>query len=153
MSDDVNVDPALFRLRAFEEEWLEPLAARATADTPLDTLLLLEAEAWLGMGQDVAYFAAQSLSLPLSRQDFSDSSASACLAEWIRSTGAPTDLDAARFGRALSDAREDLTSRRRELLHLLLFADNAEWDLAYHELVQFCWLVERQALPWRERET
>jgi hypothetical protein len=51
----VTVDPALFRLRAFEEEWIAPLIEDAASDTALNHLLLTEAHSWVVLGTAIGY--------------------------------------------------------------------------------------------------
>jgi hypothetical protein len=87
MMAETFVDPALFRLRAFEVEWLEPLLNDLYDDLSAEaalvrvrmesdgTALLLyaliaEAYRWLTVGQQVGYFAQTSPSTsPLSLAD------------------------------------------------------------------------------------
>ncbi len=142
---EVSVNPPLFRLRAFEEEWLEPLIESVDAETPLDEVLLVEAERWLALGKAVGYFADRPLWTQ--RAQRAEAPSVTPLADWIRSRPAPPGLDAAGFDRALSHAREDLTTQRRELLCLVLFAPDDEWAQSIDELREFVRLVGRKQVP------
>lgn len=146
MMTEILVDPALFRLRAFEVEWLEPLktelsdlSARSVESTPergrttdsdssalLLYVLIAEADRWLTMGQQLGYFAPTSASaypLPLA-----EPSQLQWLLGAIRSESAlPPGLGAREFSRALSEARDGLTAERREFLRLVCFAEEVEW--------------------------
>jgi SIR2-like domain len=142
MMVDTFAEPALFRLRTFEAEWLEPLlndlydrAAKAALSRgytePDGTGLLLyaliaEAYHWLTIGQQVGYFAqAKPSTSPLLLAEPPE-------LEWllraIRSqTELPPGLGIQEFARALSEARDDLTAERREFLRLVCFAEEIEW--------------------------
>jgi lipopolysaccharide/colanic/teichoic acid biosynthesis glycosyltransferase len=69
------------------------------------------------------------------------------IAEWIRGRPVPKRLSPAAFDRALSDAREDLTPHRRELLRLILFAPDEEWDRAIVEVHRFARLLRKRRRP------
>lgn len=129
----VVVDPALFRLRVFEDEWIDPLIELAATGSPLDAILLVEAERWLVLGRAVGYFADR----PLRRElpDPGPPSSAEAITRWIRSRPAAPSFDAVAFERALSEAREDLTPHRRELLRLVAFASDDAWHEAIDGLL------------------
>jgi hypothetical protein len=142
MMANTFVDPALFRLRTFEVEWLEPLLndlydrsaestlARGRMESDGTALLLhaliAEAYRWLTVGQQVGYFAQTSPSTsPLSLAEPLE-------LEWLLSAirsqaELPPGLGIREFARALSEARDDLTAERREFLRLVCFAEEVEW--------------------------
>ena len=143
MMAETFVDPALFRLRAFEVEWLEPLLndlyddlsteaalARGRMESDGTALLLYaliaEAYRWLTVGQQVGYFAQTYPSTsPLSLADPPELER---LLSTIRSQPElPPGLGIREFARALSEARDDLTAERREFLRLVCFAEEVEW--------------------------
>jgi hypothetical protein len=122
-----RVDPPLFRRRTFEEEWQAPLIPAARMGDPLSTIFLAEADAWLSFGAELGYFsAADSPSTPRECQSLR---ARAVIAS-IGQLRLPFGLGAPKFAQALSDAREDLTENRRELLQRILFSSPAEWEQA-----------------------
>lgn len=116
---DTFVDPALFRLRTFEVEWLEPLhddlynrsveavLARGRMESNGNALLLytliVEAHRWLTIGQQVGYFAQTHPSVsPLSLAEPPE-------LEWLLSTirsqaELPPGLGVREFARAPSEA-------------------------------------------------
>lgn len=123
------VDPALFRLREFEAQWLEPLKAPLFLEADALTLklvLVAEAERWHSWGQQVGYFAQPDGEPSLDPGDeFND---------YLGAAELPEDLDVPMFARELSYAREDLTPERRELLRLVFFAGEFEWSVRVAEL-------------------
>jgi conflict system STAND superfamily ATPase/SIR2-like protein len=154
MMADTFVDPALFRLRAFEVEWLEPLlndlhdrSTEVTLDrgrmewdsaTLLLYALIAEAYRWLTVGRQVGYFAQTYPSTsPLLLADPPELER---LLSAIRSpTELPPGLGIREFARALSEARDDLTAERREFLRLVCFTEEAEW---FERLKQISTLAE-----------
>jgi hypothetical protein len=154
MMADTFVNPALFRLRAFEVEWLEPLLAdlhdRSTESALArgrmewdSTALLLyaliaEAYRWLTVGQQVGYFAHTYPST--SYLSLADPPELERLLSTIRSQPElPPGLGIREFARALSEARDDLTAERREFLRLVCFTEEAEW---FERLKQISTLAE-----------
>jgi transcriptional regulator with XRE-family HTH domain len=144
MMADTFVDPALFRLRAFEVEWLEPLKTELydrtrgrTAESDSTALLLCalvaEAERWLTVGQQVGYFThTSSATSPLSLPDPPE-------LEWLLSTirsqiEFPSGFGIQEFGQALAEARDDFTAERREFLRLVYFTDEVEWLERLHQI-------------------
>jgi tetratricopeptide (TPR) repeat protein len=135
MAPEEKVEPALFRLRVFEEQWLQPLRS-AAADDPLDLALLTEAERWISIGGSVGYFAAASGGQPMSAIEAPTTEAK-MIVKWIGELRPPQDLDAATFSQALAIAREDLTPERRSFLRLAIFASEDEWNEAVGSLSSF----------------
>ena len=143
MMADVFVDPALFRMRTFEVEWVEPLKAELSKllDRSVDTtqtraksdgtvlllhVLITEADRWLAIGQQVGYFAQASPSAyPSSLAEAPE--LKLFLNAISSQTELPPGLGVREFARALSEARDDLTTERREFLRLVCFAEEAEW--------------------------
>lgn len=117
-----HIDPALFRLRAFESDWLAPLL-RAT-DSSLTRLLAAEAEQWITLGQRVGFFA---------QTPQRDATRGGRSPEFDRFF-APGEVEPSNFAGILSDAQDDLTSARREFLRLLLFAPEPEFERAVEGL-------------------
>jgi tetratricopeptide (TPR) repeat protein len=123
----VASDPARFRLRAFERDWLEPLLEGE--DSPLRSLLLSEAEAWLTLGQKLGYFGAGPVD-PRLRDRPRDA-----LEDAVGEFGA-VSLGSAEFAHRLLEAQDDLTGERREFLELALFAEEREWRERLAELAE-----------------
>jgi tetratricopeptide (TPR) repeat protein len=142
MTLEAHANPPLFRLRVFDEHWLEPLRSAATEGSSLDYLLAVEAEQWIGIGVAVGYFAAIE-GRPASGLE-APSAESAAIAEWICALEPPSDLDAATFSQALEVAREDLTSDRRSFLQLAVFASGDEWKEAIKDLSSFRASLQRE---------
>lgn len=119
------VDPALFRLRAFEADWLTPLLDAPPSE--LNAVLAAEAQRWLSLGMDVGYFA----EAPLVGPQFAGP-----LPEEVAGffQGELPIIDIADFGLALTQAQDDLTLERREFLDLVFFADDAVWHSHLHEV-------------------
>lgn len=127
-----RVDPPLFRRRTFEQEWHVPLvAAAARGGDPVSSILLAEADAWLSFGAELGYFSTTEL---LSTSDRSESRRAQTIIASIERLSLPTGLGAPAFAQALSDAREDLTDNRRELLRRIIFGSPNEWDEAIEAL-------------------
>jgi tetratricopeptide (TPR) repeat protein len=151
---DAFVDPAHFRLRAFEVEWLEPLktelsdlphrsAGESDGTALLLHVLIAEADRWITIGQQVGYFAQTSPSAhPAARAEFPE-------LEWllnaIRSQPElPSGLSVREFARALSEARDDLTADRREFLRLVYFTAEKEWDERLNQIREFAEQVAKR---------
>jgi hypothetical protein len=119
------VDPALFRLRAFEVDWVARLPS---APHGLAALLSAEADNWIVLGQRLGYFAdnvdAQRRAGSLSKdvQSLLDGALDDSL-----------ERDAGDFARQLSAAQEDLTPERLRFLRVTLFADRSEWNFFVRE--------------------
>jgi hypothetical protein len=133
--NDKTVDPALFRLRRFQQERIGPLTI-SSATEPLSELLLAEAEAWLTIGIELGYFADQVQHIETSVDGHLTFTTSPII-RWIRSRSDPPDLTAAEFAQELSDAWESLTDERVELLRRLLFSNDQDWTRALSELDDF----------------
>ena len=129
---DPEVNPALFRLRTFEEEWIAPLVAR-DLDDPLAAILLAEAEAWLYVGAEVGYFASPAASERIGRREAVSPRATEVIEGILGRRPAP-GVTPIEFARGLSDAREDLTPGRESLLRRLLFNKDDEWRQAISEV-------------------
>ncbi len=147
---DAPVNPALFRRRVFEAEWLSPLKAEppelgASLDVPLRDspgaealsaallryALALEAQRWLAIGEHVGYFASAPISGMVELPQLA----------WILNDGGSqtahaSEFDIHEFGRALSEAQADLTPERREFLRLICFAAPSEWKARLSEISQ-----------------
>jgi Hsp70 protein len=119
-----STDPALFRLRAFEVDWLTPLLKAPSGE--LNAVLAAEAQRWILLGQEVGYFADAPSYLRL------DQSLPKAAAGFFQ--GALPAVDFADFRYALNEAQDDLTPERREFLDLVLFADDAVWHARLHEV-------------------
>jgi hypothetical protein len=144
-------NPGLFRLRAFEGDWLDPLRGRLLRDSaenarrpplshdaalasslPLTTLLLVEGHRWIDLGQRVGYFAAAAKSGPAAPAVTADIA-------WLVPV---IDKDTRNFGasradvfaRAMWAAQDDLAPDRTELLRLVLFATDQEWGERLEQL-------------------
>ena len=126
VSDPV-VDTGLFRLRAFEADWIRPLRERE--GNQLDALLVEEASHWVLLGQRLGYFA-DSPSIKIGQTQKRDGF-----------FGDRMDLPASEFARHLSDAQEDLTAERREFLHLILFADDEQFQDRHRQLSELHALI------------
>jgi hypothetical protein len=126
------VDPALFRLRAFEADWLAPLIR--TADSPLEQLLIAEAERWILVGQSLGFF-------PQAPRAAGDVPERAFRFHnfFTDEIGFFTDKPVALsdFSATLSAAQDDLTPARRAFLRLVLFATDPEFDDAVRQLSRF----------------
>lgn len=122
------VDPGLFRLRRFEEEWIAPLAGDPENYDPLNVLLLAEAQAWVSVGQLLGYFAPHQTDMPAPPSVLPSVTP---VIGWIQTRGSPPPrLRTDTFATELSDAREDLTAEKRELLQRVLFGSDEEWAQA-----------------------
>jgi hypothetical protein len=158
------VAPKWFRRMTFTVEWVEPLRAAAApvrdlahdelitteqSGAALSTALLVEAEYWMRLGQAAGYFPTNVDVEAEHRPVW----VRIHLPEWppMSASGMPeTDLDALAFGRALDQARHDLTADRREHLRLTRFAPNEEWYERLEEVKQIARLFARNpavALP------
>jgi hypothetical protein len=140
------VDPALFRLRAFESEWIErfsrPLRKRTRrhrARLLLNSVLLAEAERWISIGQRVGYFAEASLAAMPDKEEFDETL-------YFDDGADQLMTDPRMFAYDLNVAREDLSYAREELLLLLHFADEAEWELGLRQASALAEELERR--PW-----
>jgi hypothetical protein len=114
---DTVVDPALFRLRAFEADWVARFRTGA-----LGRLLVAESTRWMILGMRVGYFAESDVSElgPTETNDAVDALLDQALHE--------SDLhNVEAFARELILAQEDLTPERRNFLYEILFAEDAEW--------------------------
>lgn len=142
MTSKDQVEPALFRLRVFEDQWLEPLRTTAT-HSPLDLVLLAEAERWISIGVSVGYFAADASRRPKSVFE-APTADSEVITKWIDTLRPPPNLNAPTFSHALAIAREDLTPERRSFLRLAIFASESEWDEAIGSLSSFRASLEKE---------
>src|SRR2546423_210468 len=129
------VDPLLFRLRAFEADWIEPLKSLldreendADSHSKLRLVLLLEAESWIGVAQKVGYFPVavapdESLGrVELRGQGLERHRRQIEFASFVfEPANVEVDMDAQEFAHALTQAQDDLTSEREEFLRLLYF--------------------------------
>jgi hypothetical protein len=97
-----SVDTALFRLRAFESDWLVPLLESPTS--PVKSLLLAEAKSWVALGQIVGYFAAAPIAEPMARHPSDEFNP--LFVELARSADT---MDPGDFGYHLAVAQDDLT--------------------------------------------
>lgn len=142
MTPDARANPALFRLRIFEENWLEPLRSAAAEGSSLDHILAIEAEQWIRIGTAVGYFAhVKDRSTSLLE---APSAESAAIVEWISALEPPPNLDAPAFSQALELAREDLTADQRSFLRLAVFAPENEWEEAVESLSSFRTSLQRK---------
>lgn len=134
MAPEANPNPALFRLRVFEEQWLEPLRLATTKGSLLDYILAAEAEEWIRIGVAVGYFPAWDQH---ERGIEAPDASSAVIIKWMRACEPWPELGTVTFAQALEAAREDLTRDRRSLLRLVIFAPEDEWDEAIRNLTSF----------------
>ena len=111
-----TVDPARFRLRTFEADWVQPLLDGRESD--LRALLLAEARRWIELGQALGYFGIDLVLIELPEPDW--------LKPAFEFPNEP-DLSPDAFGQLLAEAQEDLTRARWEFLELAFFASEAMW--------------------------
>ena len=144
--NDLVVDPALYRLRAFELDWIQPLSgslrmssARAGGGIPLTMVLLAEAKRWISIGQRVGYFADAPVSDTPYVADFDDR-------PYFDDAAEPLVSNPRIFASDLSVAREDLTPARRTFMRLLYFADSASWELNLQQASRLAENLTRR--PW-----
>jgi hypothetical protein len=136
-----QIDPAMFRLRRFEVEWLEPLIKtlgsldrfelRDGGVRALSYTLLAEASRWVSLGEKIGYFAhdseaANGVAAKLASPP--DGPGVERVIRRIANVPASQRLGIWDFASALDLAREDLTPQRREFLRLVCFASQEEWD-------------------------
>ncbi len=165
-----RVDRALFRLRTFEVEWVAPLTSNVTGFDDrlaaprhdrfdrqasvalLNYVLLLEAQRWIAMGQDVGYFARapvlETFEVPLAVPQVAW-----IVEEWHSDRAIADSVDIQEFGRVMFEAQGDLTPERREFLRLICFAGSAEWDERLEEVARLSRAFARQpdlVLPYAE---
>jgi hypothetical protein len=116
----------MFRLRAFESDWVLPLV---DPTDELDSLLLAEARLWIDIGCSLGYFAgaATRLTDDVDVPERFASRLKPARHEW-------SDLPPALFQQRLVEAQSDLTRDRQEYLRLLLFADTDDWERALESL-------------------
>jgi hypothetical protein len=146
-----GASPAQFRLAAFVHDWATPLRwalrlhrafeehqPHRDSSQVLFQALLVEAQLWVELGQEVGYFAGSEESRAGGWLDPSVRDARGWFAGLFRQEGdAPSELTVAEFGVALAEAREDLTPERSEFLALFYFSDDAEWEQRLDEVVDF----------------
>jgi hypothetical protein len=124
------VDVQLFRLRTFEEAWIEILQPASTslresrAGVELRAVLTAEAIRWLEMGQANGYFATNAYTELIRPGDVEEHN-------FFRDSPPP---DQATFAGMLTAAQEDLTAPRIRFLELFVFADEHYWRSALDEL-------------------
>lgn len=131
------VNPALFRLRVFEDEWLESLAgeierAGSEEERWLPLVLLKEAERWYELGRRLGYFPSQASLRGFSPPSLSLPEALLPLLKSIQNSDSPTS--ALQLSHSLILAQEELTPERREYLYLLYFATDSVWEQRLAEL-------------------
>ena len=142
MASEARADPALFRRRVFEEEWLRPLQLAVAEGDMLEHILAVEAESWARIGVAVGYFAGALGELQPGVKTVS--SVDAHIPQCIRAIEPWPELDVASFAHALGAAREDLTPDRRLLLRLVLLASEDDWDVAIRRLSAFRISLQRR---------
>lgn len=153
MSDQI-VDPARFRLRAFEADWNRLLATvlfswrSELQDDPwryraLASVLAAEADRWFQLGSETGYFAGAD-SLELGRGEVAEANLEFETASYFPSFGIP--IEAPQFGEQLNLAWEDLTRDRIEFLSLLMFGSDALWSQNVGALEAFAEALEEQLL-------
>lgn len=130
-------DAALFRLRAFESDWVAPLLEPEAG--PLAPLLVAESARWIEVGRLVGYFADVPAATPM------DDAAAAFRARMT--ADAEGVDDAAAFGARLVEAQEDLTPARCAFLELVLFADEATWRRRFDESAGFIASLQESETP------
>ncbi len=153
MSDPV-VDAALFRVRAFEQDWSRMLSSlfQRTRFSPdpgryggMAAVLAAEADGWFRAGSENGYFrGADSLALRFEALDPSEYETEIDAASYFLPFH--ISLEADEFGEQLNLAREDLTYPRVEFLSLLMFASDANWNRRIEELEVFADALEEQPL-------
>lgn len=136
-----RVDPALFRLRVFEDGWLSRLAQMAQVDREsteaiFSSVLIAEAERWLEMGKQIGYFADEvSGDLP-EKRDFDE--------DVFFPAMRPPGLGA--FASLISQAQADFTPERQRFTYLLVFAAEEEWENAIGRAMLIADALEER--PW-----
>ena len=154
--EQTAVNPALFRLRVFEAEWVAPLLDEP--DSELRSLLLAEAKHWLELGQQIGYFEVEPedaradgrfgsadtepypslmtgevVQLPAHHGRLEVLPAHELEAlpphelEVLFNTATQDRPSLTDFQHGLSEAMEDLRPERREFLELVFFASEEEW--------------------------
>jgi tetratricopeptide (TPR) repeat protein len=116
-----QVDPARFRLRAFEADWVQPLLTDPPSS--LRSLLLTEAKRWIELGVDVGYFAGETELDDVAREEDRRLVTSVIPPMQTSSINDITD-----FEQRLMEALDDLTPERREFLELVCFASERDWE-------------------------
>ena len=122
-----RANPVRFRLRAFEADWLAPLAQDQPG--PLTDVLLAEATRWLELGRAIGYFGHGS-ELDIAPRPLPEEFAGLLVGPFEED---PTALfpgpngGFVGFERALTQAQDDLRHERRTFLELVLFADEGAW--------------------------
>lgn len=117
-------DAALFRRRAFEVDWLSALAeagVEADAQNPMAARLFAEGEQWLSAGERIRYF-------NKGRSEFPAPLLETGLEFPQYEPSSSTD-----FATDLALAFESVTPEHLRFLHLAMFADEAEWVMAFSE--------------------
>jgi hypothetical protein len=121
----MTVDAQLFRLRAFEEDWIGPLLKRAQQRSRRDDaaskmvfqVLIAESRHWLALGERVGYFPeGEAREMP---------HAAPFTEPFFRELDG--EMDASLFARRLGEAQRHFTPDRMEYLRLLLFSDDDEF--------------------------
>jgi hypothetical protein len=147
-----SVAPSLFRLRAFELSWRTPMMRRASRSTLvgdrralLYSVLVLETDRWLALGQRVGYFA----DIPFATSPARDPTArrAESWSDRLWSGGEPpTDLDPLTFSCELTEATEQLTPARLEFLALILFEPYKVFQARLGEVRELADAITRR--PW-----
>jgi hypothetical protein len=148
-----SVAPALFRVRAFEQDWSALLRRIATLERQypfryggLNAVLAAEARRWLRLGTEIGYFGgADDLMLPEGHEGqgyFEE----VHIDEASFFPGDPPELTPFEFADQVNLSREDLTLPRVEFLFLLMFSSGTDWEKRLTELSDFAEELERQPL-------
>jgi hypothetical protein len=161
------VDPTLFRLRAFEADWVEPLKSRfgrsieadASSESgrgaKLSIVLLFEAQSWIDVGQLMGYFpAAADADDSLGRVQIEGES----LERYVEDgeslpfvfepheslSHVDPDVGPLSYERELTQALDDLTPERTEFLHMFFFSTDTEWEERLAKVREFAGELHRR---------
>jgi hypothetical protein len=158
MSEEAVVDLGLFRLRAFEREWLGEITTSpgsselgSVGNHMLNAALILEGKRWLELGREIGYFSGRS-SVEFPETDLVDEKELYLVdKEELFRSGIPyRNLEPAAFGEELVGSTLALTPERREFLRMVFFSDEEEWERGL-QLVQIFIGAIREG-PWQSTE-
>jgi len=141
------IDPALFRLRLFVEQWVVPLNRVASNDPfsgdpqgpwVLSSVLRVEADRWIELGRMLGYFADEPIPGPSTRAAFPE--------DRFFNNPYALEFDDVTFSETLRTAMEDLTPARREFLSLVIFERDDLFEQRLEEVRELADALTAQ--PW-----
>ena len=153
-----TTDPPLFRLLAFDAEWIRPLLTNMPRDTihsgirpsapqsQLDITLAVEAAQWVRLGQAAVYFpdpAPERIERSLAQLDNVGDHLD--VSAWFVDSWAGV-LDPQNFARSLANSREALTGERRTFLRLLFFTSEDDYSKRVAEVDEIADALNHR--PW-----